>query len=174
MRKELIALWAHKPAILSTRYLESFHTGKSYCAHLVSEYTPLILNIRGHCNVLSSNIYFSSLKPHFFYVYGDMKSVSFQSNTSPNTFNWTVTDVKTEDFHSWLSKTFCNVFAKTPICMTLHCTEMLCDSICHHHPFLAYSWLKNCPWCGPAFPVRGNSFSPSSAQMLFVVTIVTC
>lgn len=60
----------------------------------------------------------------------------------------TVTDVKTGGFHSWLNQDFCSAFAKTAVCTASHCAEVLCDALCHQHPFIAYSWLKTCPWCG--------------------------
>lgn len=60
----------------------------------------------------------------------------------------TVTDVTTGGFHSWLNQDFCNAFAKTAVCATSHCTEVLRDALYHQHPFIAYSCLKSCPWCG--------------------------
>lgn len=85
----------------------------------------------------------------------------------------TVTDVKTGGFHSWLNQDFCNAFAKTAACTMSHCTEMLCDALCHQHPFIAYSWLKTYPWCGKlalCVPWFWSQQCPNGAK----VTVVTC
>lgn len=45
MRIEWITPRAEEPVILITKYLESFHIAKSYCAYLLSDYDPLSLNL---------------------------------------------------------------------------------------------------------------------------------
>lgn len=86
----------------------------------------------------------SQTKPTCFFM---LSRHEYLSNLTLLQILSTVTDVKTGGFHSWLNQDFCSAFVKIAICFTSHCAEMLCDALCHQHPFIAYSWLKTCHWC---------------------------
>lgn len=85
--------------------------------------------VERHRNVLRSKTLFHSLKTHFFNAYGNMKKMYFfQMNTAPHTLNWTVTNAKTESFHSWLRKALFSVFPKQlPRLTAQKCCETLHD-----------------------------------------------
>lgn len=75
----------------------------------------------------------SQAKPTLFF-YGQQTWISFQSNTSPNTFN----NHRCED---WRFPLLAQPGFLQHFCQNNSLSQR------HRHPFIAYSWLKTCPWC---------------------------
>lgn len=145
MRNEWITPWAEEPVILSARDGEETQgTWRTFIllnsiVSFISEYAPPILNIeQGYCNVLSSKNCFS--------VYGDTRRISFQSNTSPNTCSWTVTDVKNKGFPKAFHKPrhlFVRHLTAQKCCMTTHTIN---SPFSHTHGPTTTPGAASCPW----------------------------